>query len=286
MKSIKILFFLLIVAFLRNTNAQGGTEIYLLDLKKSKTGFVAANPENITNRKGYDNQPCFSEDGNKIYFVSFRDTLQSDIYQYDLKIKVTSQVTKNNESEYSPRITPDGKHISVVKGTAQNLSMFDWDGTDPQILVKHKDSIGYYNWLNKEEIAAFILTSPPTLQLMNIKTGINNTLMRNPGRSIFKYKDGIIVTNKENTDTCVITYVTRQGDRLDWMELPPGTEDFFLSENGHLFTSHNGKILYSPLRTEEADWKDVIDLSGLGIKKITRIVVDKKESRMVVVAAE
>ena len=63
------------------------TDIFLSTIKKQNNKYIFSKPENITNRKGYDNQPCFTKDGKQILFVSVRDTLQSDIFSYTIKTK-------------------------------------------------------------------------------------------------------------------------------------------------------------------------------------------------------
>ena len=160
------------------------------------------------------------------------------------------------------------------------------DGSDARIVATHKDSIGYYRWIDKNQLVAFILTKPPSLQWMNIQTKENIIIMQHPGRSIFKYKDGVIVCNKENPDTCTISFVTKYGDRLDWLNLPPGTEDFFLTESAFIFTSNKGKILYTSLLSPDDEWKELIDLTSIGINKITRIAVNKKQNKMAIVVPE
>src|SRR6266566_3120871 len=91
------------------------SDIWLLDIKDSAGTVSFQNPVNITNRKGYDNQPAFSPDGTFILYTRYDDsTKQSDIYKYDIKTKARTQFTKTLTSEYSPTFMPDGKNISVV----------------------------------------------------------------------------------------------------------------------------------------------------------------------------
>ncbi|HEV7231166.1 MAG TPA: hypothetical protein VGO45_07555, partial [Bacteroidia bacterium] len=59
------------------------SDIWLFDLNQHDDTFSFSNPVNITNRPGYDNQPVFSSDGKRIYYASYRDDNQSDIYFYD-----------------------------------------------------------------------------------------------------------------------------------------------------------------------------------------------------------
>ena len=64
------------------------TELWLFKIENSKQGPLFSKPQNITNREGYDNQPSFSADGKKIFYVSVREDKQADIYIYDLKYHI------------------------------------------------------------------------------------------------------------------------------------------------------------------------------------------------------
>jgi len=61
---------------------------------------------NITNHKGYDNQPYFHPDEPVIYYSSFNEEGRSDIKSYNYKTGVTSNITTTSEREYSPTVTP------------------------------------------------------------------------------------------------------------------------------------------------------------------------------------
>jgi Tol biopolymer transport system component len=78
---------------------------------------------NITNSPGYDNQPSFAPDGGAIFFTSVRGGgTQTDIYRYDLASAAITRVTSTPESEYSPTVTPDGAHLSVIRVEADGAA--------------------------------------------------------------------------------------------------------------------------------------------------------------------
>ena len=85
------------------------TDIYLFDIKCTGKTIKIESQKNITNRKGYDNQPFFHPDKSLLYFVSIKEDNQSDIYVYDLNKKNIQQFTKTSISEYSPQLSPDKK---------------------------------------------------------------------------------------------------------------------------------------------------------------------------------
>ena len=110
-------------------------------------------PVNISDSPGYDNQPSFTPDGASVLFTSVRPerkpdpangaAIGSDIYRYDLAGKTISRVTNTPESEYSATVTPDARHISVIRvesdGT-QRLWQFTLDGSEPTVLLPRREA--------------------------------------------------------------------------------------------------------------------------------------------------
>ena len=95
--------------------SQTGSEIYLFDLKMINNEPVLSNPVNITNHKGYDNQPFFHPLTHTIYYSSFNDSGRSDIRCYDYEKKLTEDfIVTKDDREYSPTVTPDLKSISCI----------------------------------------------------------------------------------------------------------------------------------------------------------------------------
>src|SRR4029450_8623817 len=111
---------LAVAVFWGQAAAPPDTEVFLASLSiKGDTVEIGA-PVNISNSPGYDNQPSFTPDGAAVLFTSVRGDRQpepanpaasgSDIYRFDIVAAKVSQVTQTPESEYSPTVTPDGRH--------------------------------------------------------------------------------------------------------------------------------------------------------------------------------
>ena len=60
-----------------------GTDIYLVPLPSGLASMKTAKPAPVSVAAGYDNQPNFSPDGNRILFAANRDGKQIDIYAFD-----------------------------------------------------------------------------------------------------------------------------------------------------------------------------------------------------------
>src|ERR1044072_617605 len=76
------------------------TDLWLFKLESDKLNqIVLKEATNITSREGYDNQPSFSPDGKKIYYVSVKEDKQADIYYHDLGSKMNIPFSKSRVSE-------------------------------------------------------------------------------------------------------------------------------------------------------------------------------------------
>src|SRR5882672_11825495 len=106
--------FLLIALFANICCAQTPSEIYLFDLSVKKGKVSISNPVNITNHKGYDNQPSFHPDRTIVYYSSSNDDGRTDIRSYDYKSRQTKSITETSEKEYSPTVTLDKQYLSCI----------------------------------------------------------------------------------------------------------------------------------------------------------------------------
>jgi len=124
------------------------TDIYLITLNTGDNGLTSTEPLNITNRKGYDNQPCFSNNGKRIYYsANYAGT--NDIYYYDIESGKTFTITNTlATSEFSPMETPEGNAITCVfieKDTVtQRLWRINLRTRKEKVFGANHDSIGYY----------------------------------------------------------------------------------------------------------------------------------------------
>lgn len=264
------------------------TDIFLADIKNDhgKTSF--SNPVNITNRKGYDNQPYFTPDGKSILYVAVVDTIQSDVYKYDLSSKKFSQITHTKESEYSPSYSPDKKNISVVRvdqDTAQRFYNLPLNKTSTAQVIKGTDSIGYYCWLNDTMLAMFILGDAMTLQVLNTHTSQRKLIASDIGRCMklsHDKKQLLFVIKQNSTEWSIFKMnissfiiskvVSTLKDNEDFTEIPDGT----------LLMGSEGK-LYSYKPESDNSWKMIADFSST-LKSFYRIAINADGSKIALVA--
>ena len=275
---------LLIAANLANAQMPE-SDVCLFKLKRSKIGEVSiVDTINISHRKGYDNQPSFSYDEKKIYYVSVREDKQADIYVYDLKSKKTQRLTQSAESEYSPQINAEGDKISVVaveRDSAQRIHVL-LASNGIEIKKLPFDSVGYYQFLNADTLIYYKLTNPHSLHLHVISSGENKWLCDNPTRgfkTINRSKLFYAVKDSNSVQFFIYDFTIQKAKPL--CKYPSLNEDAFWHSEYGLMKSEDSQILrYIPNKNT---WQMFLDLKNYGIKKITRFVFDSKDKYLIVV---
>ncbi|MCX6276250.1 MAG: hypothetical protein NTV09_13700, partial [Bacteroidetes bacterium] len=76
----KIKTLIILLCVVSNAMAQlPETDIFISEVTKRDGKLMFSSPDNITQRKGYDNQPFFMPDGKSLLYVAVPDTTQADI---------------------------------------------------------------------------------------------------------------------------------------------------------------------------------------------------------------
>jgi len=275
----------LIFSVLVSKSQLPNTDLWLLKIEKDNQGQLGlTNPLNATNRYGYDNQPSFSDDGKKIYYVSIREDKQADIYTYDLGSKKNISFTKTRISEYSPTLTDAGKSIASVVVEADSAQRIHFINTISGLGEKKLDldSVGYFMLLNSDTVIYYKLTQPHSLRYYVKSTHEDKWLADAPIRTfralnrhsfIYGIKDSLKVT------FYVYNFLLHKATRF--AEYPSPGEDIAWHPTYGLVKSEENKLLH--FNSEKQVWILLFDLSTFPIKKITRFAFDPKNKYLVVV---
>jgi hypothetical protein len=253
------------------------TDIYLAPLR-IVDGWVAIGvPVNITNRPGYDNQPQFSVNGRTLLFTARMDDGQTDIFEYDLRTRKTTRLTNTPESEYSA--TPLRNGFSVVRvepDSAQRLWWFDRMGKNPTLLVDVKP-VGYHAWINDQQAALFVLGSPATLQLADLRSREATVVAHQVGRALQKIPNwnGVSFVQHESDSTMWIRRIDgRQHETRAIAQLLPGGEYHAWTPRSALLATAGSK-LYEWTPIDGGTWRQVFDAAPLGLL-VSRIAVSPR----------
>lgn len=274
-------------------------EIYLAPLSGSPDNIRVGVPANITNHPGYDNQPFFLPDGKSLFYVSAGENRKTDIWQYDLAAGTRTQLTDTpRESEYSPKLAPDGNGLSVIhepeSGVGQQVWRYDLDDPKSGRPVLAFRSTGYHAWGQGERyLAVFALGEPPTLRLADMWTGSISVMFENIGRALYALPDGSGYTFTQQLEGARFGVRRLELSTMsvsELFDLPGTSQDYALlpdAENPSRpdFLSADGAQLYFRDGAGAGEWRAVADFSSHGIKKVTRLAVssDLKSLAFVVV---
>lgn len=281
-KTFSLFIFVFVIHFL--SSQVPNTDVWLFKIEKNKTKLTLTSPKNISNRTGYDNQPSFSSDAKKIYYVSIREDNQADFYYYDLKNEKTFQLTKTKESEYSPTLSADGKFLNSVvveNDSAQRIHFINLI-TGVGEKKYDVDSVGYFTFLNSDTVLYYKLTSPHSLRYFVKSTNEDKWLANDPIRAfktinrhsfIYGIKDSIKVTYY------LYDFILHKGEK--YTEYNSLSEDAIWHQQFGLIKSEGNKLL--KYDEQKKEWILLFDLSAFGIKKITRFNFDQKNNYLVIV---
>lgn len=286
MKIIILCIFLCMVSIV---NAQlPETDIFISQVTKRDGKLVFSKPENITSRKGYDNQPFFMPDGKTLLYVAVPDTAQADIFKYDFVSKKITAVTNTGESEYSPMLAPDGKNISVVRVDTDNGQRFYNLPINKINFAEHvsgTDSIGYYCWLSDSSLAMFILGNAMTLQVLNIRTGTRTLIASDIGRcmKLSNDKKSLYFVIKQNDNEWGLFEMNiNTGEKKRVTSTLTGSEDFAIMPDGTFLMGNKGKLFQCD-PSSGSNWKEIADFSS-ALGDFYRISINAKGDRIAMVA--
>ena len=274
--------------------AQEASEIYLFDLIEKDSAIHLVSPVNISNNPGYDNQPCFSEDGKQLFFSSERNG-QTDIAIYDIEEGYRTWITDTEESEYSPAPYPSKKkYFTCVRnnnGESQLLYKYAFKKRPPEVMLPEQN-IAYYLWKDEKNLVSFLIDETEILQVTNFKYDINYPIQYQIGRSICKVPidaglghemisfislqheaPEIYAINIRNSKTKYLGDAIEQSKDLAW------------TKKGKILMA-SGAIIYQLVPDGSSVWIPVQIECDLPLSGITRLAVSPDGGKIAIVVQE
>jgi len=294
-KYIYILSAVLVVSTTAFTSFSGlpsGTDVWLFNYTFETGKYNIVSGANISNHKGYDSQPSFSENGGYMLWTSERENGQTEIYRYDVNGKISNRLTQTAVSEYSPTYMFGGKYISAVvveADSSQRLWRYNKSSLKSKVILPKLYGVGYHCWYDANTVFLFQLTTPVTLVLCDTRSGANKIVTSNIGRCMATYKTPkrklLLYTQADENGKLWIKATDGDGVKsTDFAAIPclEGSEDFALDKRGFIIMGSGSKI-YSWKIGVSTEWNLISDLSGFGIKAITRIALSPDGYRIALV---
>ena len=256
--------------------SQPNTEVYLLNLNGSGREVATGDFQNLSQNKGYDNQPSFY-DHHRILFSSTRGG-QIDVALYDLgSATLTWKTDTPGGGEYSPLRIPGSTDFSAVRldtDGKQLLYQYDWDsGRSKAVFGDLK--VGYYLWYNSDILVSAVLVEDRMdLVVSNLRDHTHYTFQRNVGRSLHRIPNSELVSfiNKEEGRSEVKSVDPVSGATSVIAELPLGVEDVCWLTDGTLLAGKDNTILkFVP---ESGGWTAFREFPVSNVKNITRMIAN------------
>lgn len=281
------LFFLFFPLFLvAQTNSN--PEVFLIDTNFNPLGSEVSNFTNVSNNKGYDNQPSFQYDVFILY--SRNHNGQTDIYQYNIANKTNTLLNKTTTgSEYSPQPIPNTHDVAAVRLDSTNLQrlyIYNVRSGESEIFIKNLQVAYFAFYDNTTVVSSVINGNDLDLVVSDLTKKTNDTIAEKVGRSIHKlpFSNNMSYTSineEKNHDIYLLDMETLESFFV--CQLPVGIEDFTWFDDERLIIGSGSKIYQYDLFGSQ-EWEVLADLTMYNIKNITRITVHPSGKKIAFVA--
>lgn len=266
------------------------TDILLIDIAYSQGKLTVGDTHHIAVRPGYDNQPYFLHSNEGLLFSSNNGSGLTDIYLYYFSNGGIYNLTQTGQTaEYSPQQIPGQEKFTTVTveedGSTQRLWQFDFPGVNRQLTFAENESIGYYHWINDQELGAFVLGDSFTLHHILPDAGVDSLLAGSIGRCLLTHPPSghLTYVHKPANDSSwyiqAIDLATGKKQRL--MPTLPGVEDYVWLPDGKALMADKG-IIY---QWQSKKWAPIADLSDR-IPDFYRMVIGPRAQKLAVVRFE
>lgn len=263
------------------------SSVFLFDVHWEQRDISFNNGRNISQNKGYNNQPSFYDD-NQLMYARDRDG-QTDIALYDNAKDSTVFLSETpSGSEFSPTRIPDSPDVAAVRldedGTQQ---LYIYSGNDSNRLLSPA-KVGYFDFYSDEQILAAVVTpSGMNLHFMDLKTQKDSMIITNVGRGVRKIPNSEFMSYTLVNETGGLDiYMLDVGENMTSYficTLPIGIQDYvWLNKTEILIGSRNQLFIYDTMG--EAEWVKAATLETDGLQQITRLAVSPSGNKIAIVA--
>lgn len=283
-------FFFFIVVAQVFSQSMPETDVLWLDIEYHNGELTVGDTHHVAVRPGYDNQPYFLHSNEGLLFSSNNGNGLTDIYLHYFSNKGTYNLTNSPAmAEYSAKQVPGQKRFTTVTveedGTTQRIWQYDFPGTNRQVLFPDNKAVGYYHWLDGQQLAAFILEDSFTLHHLQPSLTID-TLVDGPiGRCLLVHPttEALTYVWKPSTDTTwwIKSWQPATGEQKILMPTLPQVEDYVWLPDGGIIMADKG-VIY---QYKDKEWQPVADLSQV-VPHFYRMVIGPRAQRLAIVSFE
>ncbi len=261
------------------------SQLFVFDIRVGDTLISLTNPRYLSgfNPRGYNNHPSWAGRDQLYASIKTPDMTQPDIYRFDLNTRERTRLTQTESGEYSPRRMFNAGRFSAVRqeyagqDTVLRLWEFPTDLSDNgQPVFTTTNGIGYYEWLNNNQLALFMVQNPNQLVLVSSNGDAPRTLATNTGRTFTRLTNGNLVYVDKSTSPWQLVeknlYRMEEAPRVIG-PMVGGGEDFVVLSDGSYLAGRDSKLFrLDPVQGNT--WREVVDLGFYGLRRISRLAFD------------
>lgn len=286
--------FLIIITSISPLQAQESFDLIALDTKKflGKFKVIPGSAQKITDRPGFDNQPHFINNS-QLVFSSRADSGLNEIIMYNFESEQFTNLTKTpGKGEFSPALTDCGLYVSAVtveEDSTQRLWLYPINMGEPELLYDDIMPVGYYDW--HDNIAAmYVLGSPNKLvypyskeELVTLAENIGRSINKRPKTSQITYLNAgsnVVVDGKKAMELMAYDLEKRSSDQLG--VALGDSQDFIWIDKNQIMMARGNELFLRNVR-KSASWEKIATISLPGYTKISRLALNPKANKLVVV---
>ena len=286
----------LLILCLSICTAQGqtllpSTDVYLFEMHIQNDSTIHVfNPQfvNSYHTDGYNNQVHFLDDHRMLISSNVDDANQTDLYILNFRDMTKMRLTMTSGSEFSAKRSRESEMISCIRlenDSAQSQLLWEYPldrSHFGQAINDENGRIGYYEWINNNELVCFVTGEPHKLGILDLSTQQFSYFASQIGRQFEILEQyNILYLHKLTPSNWYLKVYDRLARRSEmYCRLPFQTEDFLMLDQ-HRVVMADGSLLKLYNKHEDR-WFIIQDLSVFGIKKATRLV--KRGKKLIVVA--
>ena len=270
------------------------TEVWLGSLDMRDGRFAVSNLKNISDHRGYDNQPAFFPDGKTLVYTSeVTSTNETGLGLHAFLVDLASGArTPLPEARgFSPTPTSDGKGLMMLR--QGQVFLHDLSGKLVRPLTQ-TSTAGYYTRFDDRTYALFMNEPERKIGIYDAKkntfdtkaTGANTAPYRVPGERAVTFVAQDPFPAVEGTETKLVLrrmdMNTRQVTTLAAVPLKTGGQHVWTSRGTLLMASGNTIYEWSPKKPEE--WNAVYRADHPELQGISRIAISPAGDRIAIVS--
>lgn len=259
-------------------------DIVVFDLKVKSDSASLSNPQLVTDRVGYDNQPFFDADSQAIFYTRIEGS-NADIWRWSPFNRARAW-TETELSEYSPTVMPNERGtlstVVVEKDETQRL----WSYSEEfgfELIFQTVKPVGYHAW-SGENVALFVLAEPHQLRVGKLGQESTKLVDADIGRCLQKVpeRDAVSYTRVEGENHRLKLYDFSTRETSEGRLLPSKVQDYVWLDSQTLITS-DGQGLLIGQASKDSPWVSLPFPQGLELSDISRLAISPDKKKLAVV---